>query len=112
MSFYDSSQTTPGPHTSRGDCICVAPSLTLLPRFSRRLPIPSVSQAFLGQAVLSANAFQAYGKAVGQLNEMSSGLLSMLDAQSFITGLPAYFQHVLALFETCKAFAYAAEFAQ
>ena len=51
------------------------------------------------------------GKAVGALNEMSAGLLSMIDVEYFHSGLPRYFQHVLALFETTKAFGHAAQFA-
>jgi nuclear pore complex protein Nup160 len=34
-----------------------------------------------------------------------------MDADSFYNGVPRYFQHVLALFETAKAFAYTADFA-
>ncbi len=51
------------------------------------------------------------GKAVGPLNEMSAGLLSMMDVECFHSGLPRYFQHVLALFETAKAFGHAVQFA-
>lgn len=42
---------------------------------------------------------------------MSAGLLSRMDADSFYNGIPRYFQHVLALFETVRAFAHAADFA-
>jgi nuclear pore complex protein Nup160 len=42
---------------------------------------------------------------------MSAGLVSMMDADLFYNGIPRYFQHVLALFETAKAFPHAADFA-
>ena len=42
---------------------------------------------------------------------MSAGLLSRMDADSFYNGIPRYFQHVLALFESARAFTYAAAFA-
>ena len=42
---------------------------------------------------------------------MSAGLLSSMDADSFYNGIPRYFQHVLALFESVRAFAHAADFA-
>jgi nuclear pore complex protein Nup160 len=42
---------------------------------------------------------------------MSAGLLSRMDADAFYNGVPRYFQHVLALFETVRAFAHAGDFA-
>jgi nuclear pore complex protein Nup160 len=38
-------------------------------------------------------------------------MLSRMDADSFYNGVPRYFQHILALFETARAFAHAADFA-
>lgn len=58
-----------------------------------------------------ANPTTASGTPPGPLHEMSAGLLSRMDADSFYNGIPRYFQHVLALFETAKAFTYAADFA-
>src|SRR5438876_7762535 len=58
-----------------------------------------------------ANAMTAHGRPSGPLHEMSAGLVSRMDADSFYNGVPRYFQHVLALFESVRAFAHAADFA-
>lgn len=58
-----------------------------------------------------ANSITANGRPSGPLHEMSAGLLSRMDADSFYNGIARYFQHVLALFESARAFAHAADFA-
>lgn len=54
----------------------------------------------------------ACGQAFGELHEMSSGLLSVLEIDNFFNGLPKYYQHVLSLFEADRCFSYAADFAR
>lgn len=54
----------------------------------------------------------ACGKAVGDLNTMSAGLLSPLDVESFNNGMPRYLQHVLSLFEASQAYDQMAIFAR
>ena len=44
------------------------------------------------------------GKASGDLHESSAGLLSVLEAENFYSGLPRYFQHILALFESAGSY--------
>ncbi|KAK2873935.1 hypothetical protein FQN49_001986 [Arthroderma sp. PD_2] len=53
----------------------------------------------------------SYGKAVGNLHEMSSNLLDIVSVDSFYNGLPRYFQHVVSLFELSRAFVHVADFA-
>lgn len=53
----------------------------------------------------------AYGKAVGNLHEMSSNLLDIVSADSFYNGLPRYFHHVAGLFELARAFVQVTDFA-
>ncbi|KAJ9311282.1 hypothetical protein DTO271D3_8437 [Paecilomyces variotii] len=51
------------------------------------------------------------GRALGNLHEMSSGLIDILSVDNFNNGLPKYFQHILTLFEHARAFSYVADFA-
>lgn len=53
----------------------------------------------------------ACGKAVGNLVALSAGLLSMIEAEFFNNGMPAYLHHVATLFESAKAYNEAAQFA-
>ncbi|KAM5444122.1 hypothetical protein MferCBS31731_000639 [Microsporum ferrugineum] len=53
----------------------------------------------------------SYGKAVGNLHEMSSNLLDIVSVDSFHNGLPRYFQHIVSLFELARAFIHVADFA-
>lgn len=50
----------------------------------------------------------ATGKALGKLQELSAGLLTADDASHFNGGLPLYFQHITALFESSKSYTEAA----
>ncbi|KAL1954661.1 hypothetical protein VTO42DRAFT_855 [Malbranchea cinnamomea] len=54
----------------------------------------------------------SYGKAVGNLNEMSSNLLDLISVNNFYNGLPKYFQHVISVFEQARSFAHVSEFAR
>jgi len=54
----------------------------------------------------------ACGKAMGDLTELSAGLLSILDVECFNNGLPRYLQHISTLFEAHQAYAHAAHFAR
>lgn len=54
----------------------------------------------------------ACGKAVGDLNTMSAGLLSPLDVESFNNGVSRYLQHIMSLFEAEQAYSHAAVFAR
>jgi len=64
----------------------------------------------LGQYDMAANYFRkasyglSNGKAVGNLVELSAGLLSMVEAGSFYNGLPLYLHHITTLFESVKAY--------
>ncbi|EED24084.1 conserved hypothetical protein [Talaromyces stipitatus ATCC 10500] len=51
------------------------------------------------------------GRALGDLSEISSGLLDLLAADKFNNGLPKYFQHILSLFEKAGSFSHVADFA-
>ncbi|KAH8693176.1 nucleoporin Nup120/160-domain-containing protein [Talaromyces proteolyticus] len=51
------------------------------------------------------------GRALGDLSEMSSGLLDILDADNFNNGLPKYFQHILSVFEKARSFSHVSDFA-
>ena len=53
----------------------------------------------------------ASGKALGNLHDMSAKLLSLIEINSFFDGLPKYYQHILALFESENAYSYVATFA-
>lgn len=53
----------------------------------------------------------AYGKALGNLTEVSAGLVSTLEVECFNHGLAHYLQHVLSLFESSQAYAQVAQFA-
>ncbi|KIV78576.1 hypothetical protein PV11_06219 [Exophiala sideris] len=53
----------------------------------------------------------ACGKAVGNLVALSAGLLSMIEAESFNSGMPSYLYHVSTLFESANACNEAAQFA-
>ncbi|GBF59493.1 nucleoporin [Trichophyton mentagrophytes] len=53
----------------------------------------------------------SYGKAVGNLHEMSSNLLDIVSVDNFYNGLPRYFQHIVNLFELSRAFIHVADFA-
>lgn len=86
--------------------------MTRHPSTSGRLRILLVSDwRWLQSCTVLTNPTIASGKAPGPLHEMSAGLLSRMDADSFYNGIPRYFQHVLALFESARAFAHAADFA-
>ena len=54
----------------------------------------------------------ACGKAVGDLVELSAGLLSAIDVESFNNGMPAYLQHLVSLFESSQAYTYSGMFAR
>ena len=51
------------------------------------------------------------GKPLGNLHEMSSGLLDIVSVDSFYNGLAKYFQHILSVFEEVRSFSHVAEFA-
>ncbi|CRG85102.1 DNA repair protein rhp51 [Talaromyces islandicus] len=51
------------------------------------------------------------GRALGDLSEMSSGLLDILDADNFNNGLPKYFQHIVSVFEKARSFTHVSDFA-
>jgi nuclear pore complex protein Nup160 len=53
----------------------------------------------------------SHGKALGNLVEMSAGLLSILEAECFYNGMPLYLHHITTLFESAKAYTEAAQFA-
>lgn len=53
----------------------------------------------------------ACGKAIGNLDEMSAGILSLIEAESFNNGLPVYLHHVTTLFESAKSYIEVAYFA-
>ncbi|KAI9727028.1 MAG: hypothetical protein M1834_008554 [Cirrosporium novae-zelandiae] len=53
----------------------------------------------------------AHGKAMGELREMSSDLLSLIDVDHFHNGLSKYYQHILTLFESDHAYSYVSIFA-
>lgn len=67
---------------------------------------------------LAAKYFQkaayalACGRAVGKLNDMSAGLLSLMDVEYFNNGMPLYYQHVLELFEAAGSCTQMAAFAR
>ena len=52
----------------------------------------------------------ACGKAVGNVVDLSAGLLSMIEAECFNNGLPMYLHHITTLFETEEAYNEAAYF--
>lgn len=54
----------------------------------------------------------ARGKALGKLTELSDHLLSDQEAESFYGGLPLYYQHIVNLFESAKAYTEASQIAQ
>lgn len=54
----------------------------------------------------------AHGKAIGMLNDMSAGLLTVEDTEHFNSGVARYSQHVLGLFESAGAHSFAADFAR
>lgn len=60
----------------------------------------------------SASTALAIGKALGDMHEISAGLLSNDQAASFFDGMPKYLEHILSLFEDQSAFSFAAEFAR
>ncbi|KEF52746.1 uncharacterized protein A1O9_11163 [Exophiala aquamarina CBS 119918] len=70
----------------------------------------------LGQYDMAANYFRkasyglSHGKAVGNLVELSAGLLSIVEAGSFYNGLPLYLNHITTLFESVKAYNEASQF--
>ncbi|OKL60069.1 hypothetical protein UA08_04475 [Talaromyces atroroseus] len=51
------------------------------------------------------------GRALGNLSDMSAGLLDILDADNFNNGLPKYFQHIYSVFEKARSFSHVADFA-
>uniref|UniRef100_A0A093VCV5 Nucleoporin n=1 Tax=Talaromyces marneffei PM1 TaxID=1077442 RepID=A0A093VCV5_TALMA len=53
----------------------------------------------------------ASGRPLGDLSDMSSGLLDLLAADKFNNGLPKYYQHILSLFEKAGSFSHVADFA-
>ncbi|KAK7893722.1 hypothetical protein LTR67_006423 [Exophiala xenobiotica] len=53
----------------------------------------------------------ACGKAVGNLVALSAGLLSMIEAEYFNSGLPLYLHHTSTLFESAHAYNESAKFA-
>lgn len=67
---------------------------------------------------LAARYFQkaayplACGRAVGKLNDMSAGLLSLMDVEHFNNGMPLYYQHILELFEDAGSYTQMAHFAR
>lgn len=71
----------------------------------------------VGQYDMAANYFRkasyglSHGKAVGDLVELSAGLLSVMEAGSFYNGLPLYLHHVTTLFESANAYNEASQFA-
>ena len=71
-----------------------------------------------GEYDLAARHFQkaaytlACGRAVGKLNDMSAGLLSLVDVEHFNNGMPLYYQHILELFEAAGSYAQMANFAR
>lgn len=86
--------------------------MTEQPCTSERLHILLVSDwTLISVTSITANWDTASGRPPGHLHEMSAGLVSMMDADLFYNGIPRYFQHVLALFETAKAFSHTADFA-
>jgi nuclear pore complex protein Nup160 len=61
---------------------------------------------------MNANSRVAHGKAIGMLSDMSAGLLTVDDTEYFHSGLNAYLQHILGLFESVDAYSFAADFAR
>jgi len=61
---------------------------------------------------MDANSRVAHGKAIGILSDMSAGLLTVDDTEHFHSGLSAYLQHILRLFESVDAYSFAADFAR
>lgn len=60
-----------------------------------------------------ANVDSAHGHSLGgDLTEMSSHLLDLIDANCFNNGLPKYYEHVASLFERAKAYTYTTDFAR
>ncbi|KIV88460.1 hypothetical protein PV10_08143 [Exophiala mesophila] len=65
---------------------------------------------------VAANHFRAasyglsHGKAIGNLVELSAGLLSLIDAEHFYNGLPSFLYHVATLFETASSYNEAGQF--
>lgn len=53
----------------------------------------------------------SHGKAVGNLVELSAGLLSGIEAGSFYNGLPLYLHHITTIFESAKVYNEASRFA-
>ncbi|KAJ5489296.1 hypothetical protein N7539_004186 [Penicillium diatomitis] len=51
------------------------------------------------------------GKPLGNLHEMSSTLLDLVDVNCFHNGIPKYYQHILSVFEQVRSFSHVAEFA-
>ncbi|EXJ82152.1 hypothetical protein A1O1_08221 [Capronia coronata CBS 617.96] len=70
-----------------------------------------------GEYDMASNCFRkasyglACGKAVGDLVALSAGLLSMIEAESFNSGLPSYLHHITTLFESANAYSQVAYFA-
>ena len=68
----------------------------------------STASHYLQQAAHSL----ALGKSSSSFHEKSAGLISPLDNDSFLHGLPRYYQHIMSLFEASKAYSQAAKFAR
>ena len=54
----------------------------------------------------------ACGRAIGNLQEISAGLISLIEADHFNDGLPKYYQHCMSMFEIAQNFSQAATFAR
>lgn len=65
-----------------------------------------------GQYFRQAAYRLACGRALGDLHQLSYGYITAHEIDSFNNGLPRYFQHILNLFDTAKAYAHSAQFAQ
>jgi nuclear pore complex protein Nup160 len=65
---------------------------------------------FAAQLFREASYGMALGKAVGELDTMSAGLLSETEVEGFNNGMPRYLGHVMALFESVGAYDQAAVF--
>ena len=54
----------------------------------------------------------ACGRAIGKLQEISAGLITLIESDHFNDGLPKYYQHCMSLFEAARDFSHAATFAR
>ncbi|RMZ78933.1 hypothetical protein DV737_g3714, partial [Chaetothyriales sp. CBS 132003] len=50
------------------------------------------------------------GRAAGDVSLMSAGLITLVDAECFYSGLPRYLQHIVTLFDSAGAYGEAAQF--